>query len=543
VLSVTMAVGAERLARLKAIVSRLVSIEEMAGMDTLCSDKTGTLTKNELTLGEPQPVEGVGRDELLLAAVLASRRDAPDAIDAAILAGAPAGSNIDKYKVTAFHPFDPVAKRAEAEAEHDGKRFKAVKGAPQVILDLCGPPAGERAAIAKTVERDAAKGYRTLGVARTDESGKWRFLGLLPLFDPPRDDSAATIVATRAMGVDIKMVTGDHEAIAREIAGQLKLGQNIVVADAVFGEKASGDKLPKILSADGFARVFPEHKFKIVKALQAAGRIVGMTGDGVNDAPALKQADIGIAVSGATDAARAAAALVLTAPGLSVITAAIEEARRIFERMTSYAIYRIAETMRLLLFMTAAILIFDFYPVTAIMVVLLALLNDIPIMMIAYDNAPFALRPVRWDMTRVLTIASSLGIYGVLESFVLYWLAKDYFALSGPVLQATIFLKLLVSGHMTIYLTRNTGWVWQRPLPSWKLVAPCEATQVLGTLLVVYGIAMAPIGWWLALFVWAYTLISFFVANAVKVAAFRLLGQVEASHRRHLARIDRHVAA
>jgi H+-transporting ATPase len=524
VLSVTMAVGAERLARMRAIVSRLVSIEEMAGMNTLCSDKTGTLTKNELTLGDPQPAPEATCDDLLVAAVLASERDAPDAIDTAILAKAPSGYERDSYLIKDFHPFDPVAKRAEAEVERDGSRFRAAKGAPQVIVDLCAPSAEERAFISNTVEQNAAKGYRTLGVARTEKSGKWRFLGLLPLFDPPRDDCKETIQKTRAMGVDIKMVTGDHEAIAKDIAGQLDLGQNIVVADAVFGDAVSGDKLAKILSADGFARVFPEHKFEIVKALQGAGRIVGMTGDGVNDAPALKQADVGIAVSGATDAARAAAALVLTAPGLSVITTAIEESRRIFERMTAYAIYRIAETMRLLLFMTAAILMFNFHPVTTIMVVLLALLNDIPIMMIAYDNAPFALRPVRWDMKRVLTVASALGVYGVLESFVLYWLAKDYLALPTAVLQATIFLKLLVSGHMTIYLTRNKGWVWERPWPSRKLVVPCEATQVLGTLIVVYGVAMAPIGWWLALFVWGYTIISFFVANAIKVAAYRLLG-------------------
>ena len=257
-------------------------------------------------------------------------------------------------------------------------------------------------------------------------TGKWRFLGLLPLFDPPRDDCAATIAATRAMGVDIKMVTGDHEAIAREIAGQLELGQNIVVAETAFADDGSGPNGDRIIAADGFARVFPEHKFKIVKALQGAGHIVGMTGDGVNDAPALKQADVGIAVSGATDAARAAADLVLTAPGLSVITTAIEEARRIFERMNSYAIYRIAETIRLLLFMTASILVFNFYPVTAIMIVLLALLNDLPIMMIAYDNAPVAPRPVRWDMGRVLTVASVLGIYGVIESFGLFWIVRDY---------------------------------------------------------------------------------------------------------------------
>ena len=538
VLSVTMAVGAEKLARMKAIVSRLVSIEEIAGMDMLCSDKTGTLTKNVLTLGEAQPAPGVTAAELLLAARLASRRDAPDAIDAAILASETNG--LADYKVVDFKPFDPVVKRAEAEIEQNGQRFTVAKGAPQVIVDLAAPAAEARATIAQLVEQDAAKGFRTLGVARR-EDGAWRFLGLLPLFDPPRDDCAATIAATRKMGVDIKMVTGDHEAIARQIAGELGLGQNIVVAESAFGTDGADPALARIEAADGFARVFPEHKFKIVKVLQEAGHIVGMTGDGVNDAPALKQADVGIAVSGATDAARAAADLVLTAPGLSVITTAIEEARRIFERMNSYAIYRIAETMRLLLFMTASILIFNFYPVTAIMVVLLALLNDLPIMMIAYDNAPFAAGPVRWDMGRVLSIASVLGIYGVLESFGMFWIVRDYLAFPQPVVQALIFLKLLVSGHMTIYLTRNPGPVWQRPWPSWKLVVPCEATQLLGTLVVVYGWFMAPTGWLPALMVWGYTLASFFIASAIKIGTYRLLNQ-HPHQSRHLARIERPIA-
>ena len=543
VLSVTMAIGAERLAAFKAIVSRLVSIEEMAGMNMLCSDKTGTLTKNELTLGDLEPAPGVARDELILAALLASRRDAPDAIDAAILADPGAGKVTGDYTVKAFHPFDPVAKRAEAEVEHAGQSFKVAKGAPQVIVELCEPNAEQRQAISASVDRDAAKGFRTLGVARTDESGKWRFLGLLPLFDPPRDDCIETIATIRKMGVDIKMVTGDHEAIAKEIAGKLKLGQNIVVADSVFGQGNASEQLSRIIAADGFARVFPEHKFKIVKALQGAGHIVGMTGDGVNDAPALKQADVGIAVSGATDAARAAADLVLTAPGLAVIVTAIEEARRIFERMNGYAIYRIAETIRLLLFMTASILIFNFYPVTAIMVVLLALLNDLPIMMIAYDNAPIALRPVRWDMARVLTIASALGAYGVLESFGMYWIVRDYLALSAPVVQALIFLKLLVSGHMTIYLTRNKGPLWERPWPSWKLVIPCETTQLIGTLVVVYGLLMAPTGWLLALMVWGYTLVSFAIASAIKIGTYRLLDHRAASQARHLLRVEGHVAA
>ena len=542
VLSVTMAIGAERLAKFKAIVSRLVAIEEMAGMDMLCSDKTGTLTKNELTLGDLDPAENVTRENLLLAAVLASRREAPDAIDAAILAGAGPAKSFDAYAVKAFHPFDPVAKRAEAEIEQGGVSFKVAKGAPQVIVDMCEPSPEERAAIAASVDRDAAKGFRTLGVARTDETGKWRFLGLLPLFDPPRDDCAATIALTRSMGVDVKMVTGDHEAIARQIAGQLGLGQNIVVADSVFGEDGAAAKLSRIVAADGFARVFPEHKFEIVKALQSAGHIVGMTGDGVNDAPALKQADVGIAVSGATDAARAAADLVLTAPGLSVITTAIEEARRIFERMNSYAIYRIAETIRLLLFMTSSILIFNFYPVTAIMVVLLALLNDLPIMMIAYDNAPMAPAPVRWNMTRVLTVASVLGIFGVFSSFGMFWIARVYLGLPPPLVQSMIFLKLLVAGHMTIYLTRNKGPIWESPLPSWKLVVPCEMTQIVGTLAVVYGWFMTPTGWPYALMIWGYALSAFLVASGIKIGAYRLLDHRAARQVRNLRLVEGRIA-
>ena len=265
-----------------------------------------------------------------------------------------------------------------------------------------------------------------------------------------------------------------------------------------------------------------------------------MTGDGVNDAPALKQADAGIAVSGATDAARAAADLVLTAPGLSVITRAIEEARQIFERMTSYAIYRIAETIRVLLFMTASILVFNFYPVTAIMIVLLALLNDIPIMMIAYDNAPVAERPVRWDMTRVLVIASVLDTFGVLTSFGLFWLVRDYLKLDPSVVQSLVFLKLLVAGHMTIYLTRNKGAIWERPWPSLKLIIACKSTQLIGTLVLVYGLLMAPAGWELVLFVWAYALVSFMLASAAKMGTYRLLDHRCGGSMRYPARIEGH---
>ena len=539
VLSVTMAVGAVKLARMKAIVSRLVSIEEMAGMDVLCSDKTGTLTKNALVVGDPEVIAAKDVDELVLCAALASKVDQEDdPIDGAVVKALGDRSRLDGYDTVHFEPFDPVRKRAEAEIAHGKTRFRVAKGAPQVILDLANPNAALRRRVENAVETLAGKGYRTLGVARRDADGPWRFLGLLPLFDPPRDDSAATIAEAKRMGLDVRMVTGDHTAIARETARTLGLGTNIVAAGAVFGDDGQSHDGERIEHADGFAEVFPEHKYHIVKELQAHGHIVGMTGDGVNDSPALKQADMGIAVSGATDAARAAAALVLTAPGLSVIARAVEEARKIFERMTSYAVFRIAETIRVLLFMTLAILVFNFYPVTAIMIVLLAILNDFPIMMIAYDNAPVAESPVRWDMYRVLSLSIVLGVLGVISTFGLFWIGEEYLHLSRDFIRTLIFLKLLVAGHLTIYLTRNIGYFWDRPWPNWKLFVTTETTQVFGTLAAVYGWFVTPIGWEYALSVWAYALIWFLINSAVKVSVYRMLGHRSSHQARYVGRIE-----
>ncbi len=541
VLSVTMAVGAAKLAEMKAIVSRLVSIEEMAGMDILFSDKTGTLTRNELTLGEPVLVAANDRNDLLVAGALTCEREAPDAIDAAILAGLADDKALAGFDVLHFDPFDPVRKRAEAEVRAHGTTFRVAKGAPQVIVGLTKPDGAVAEQVREETDGLAARGFRTLGVARTEADGTWRFLGLLPLFDPPREDSAETIATARRMGLQVRMVTGDHSAIAREIAGKLGLGTNIVSAKDAFPSDSGDGDVARIEAADGFAEVFPEHKFKIVRLFQNAGRIVGMTGDGVNDAPALKQADVGIAVSGSTDAARAAADLVLTAPGLSVIARAVEEARRIFERMTGYATFRIAETVRVLLFMTLSILVFNFYPVTAVMIVLLAVLNDFPILMIAYDNVRIAERPVRWDMHRVLTMSTMLGLLGVIASFLLFWIAEEYLALPRPTIRTVIFLKLLVAGHLTIYLTRNQGWFWQRPWPSWRLLVATETTQVLGTLAAVYGWFVEPIGWRYALLIWAYALAWLLVNNLAKVWTYRVIGSGTQWHRRHLDRVHRRV--
>ena len=405
VLSVTMAVGARLLARKQAIVSKLVAIEELAGVDVLCADKTGTLTQNKLTLGDPFCLDAITADELILAGALASQAANNDTIDLAVLGGLKDKQALKPYQVTHFQPFDPVHKRTEATVKGaDGKTFKVTKGAPQVILALSANAAAVKCAVDKAVDDFAARGFRALGVARADGDGEWRLLGVLPLFDPPRVDAKSTVATATEMGVKIKMVTGDALAIAREMAKTLGMGANILDAntlgDAKSEETAAVAKT--IEDADGFAQVFPEHKFHIVDVLQKHGHIVGMTGDGVNDAPALKKADCGIAVSGATDAARAAASIVLLTPGLSVIIEAIKESRRIFQRMNSYAIYRIAETLRVLLFMTLAIVVFKFYPLTAIMIVMLALLNDAAILSIAYDNVIYRNKPEVWDMRTVL---------------------------------------------------------------------------------------------------------------------------------------------
>jgi H+-transporting ATPase len=524
VLSVTMAVGARLLAAKQAIVSRLVAIEELAGIDVLCSDKTGTLTQNKLTLGPPFSMEGVTSEQVILNAALASRAENQDIIDLAVLSGLKNDQALKGYEVVHFQPFDPVHKRTEATIKTaDGKTFKVTKGAPQVILELAANAAQVQPSAEKAINEFAARGFRSLGVARADKQGEWHFLGVLPLFDPPREDSAATIKTAEQMGVHVKMVTGDQIAIGKETAQRLGMGTNILDA-SLFAEvrhHESGQLRDAIEQADGFTQVFPEHKYHIVDVLQQQGHIVGMTGDGVNDAPALKKADCGIAVSDATDAARAAAAIVLLTPGLSVIIDAIKESRKIFQRMNSYAIYRIAETIRVLLFMTLSILVFNFYPVTAVMIVLLALLNDGPILAIAYDRTHYSDQPEGWNMPEVLGIATVLGIAGVFSSFGLFYLAERTFHLSGEVIQTFMFLKLAVAGHLTIFLTRTRGPFWSiRPAPI--LLWTAVGTKLLATLAAVYGFLMAPISWEWVLLIWVYALAWFLVNDRIKLAAYRI---------------------
>jgi H+-transporting ATPase len=529
VLSVTMAVGARLLAKKQAIVSRLVAIEELAGVDVLCADKTGTLTQNKLTLGDAFSVNNTPAEQIVLTAALASREENNDTIDLAVLGGVKNKEELKNYQVVHFMPFDPVHKRTEATVKgKDGKTFKVTKGAPQVVLALSTNAGSVKATAEKAVNEFAARGFRSLGVARAEGDGPWQFLGVLPMFDPPREDAKATIATALTMGVKIKMVTGDALAIAKETAKTLGMGTNILDAGTLGDSKKqeSAAVIESIEKADGFAQVFPEHKFHIVDVLQKHDHIVGMTGDGVNDAPALKKADCGIAVSSATDAARAAAAIVLLTPGLSVIIDAIKESRRIFQRMNSYAIYRIAETLRVLLFMTLAILVFNFYPLTAVMIVMLALLNDGAILSIAYDNVHYKNKPEAWNMRMVLGISTVLGVIGVVSAFGLFYLGERVFHLDRPHIQTLMYLKLSVAGHLTIFLTRTRGPFWSiRPAKIlWMAVL---GTQIVATLIAVYGLFMTPLGWGWAGFVWGYALLWFLVNDRIKLLAYRIFDPVK----------------
>ena len=549
VFSVTMALGALALSRQKAIVSRLEAIEEMAGVDILCSDKTGTLTKNQLKLGEPLLFDATDGQDVVLAGALASRIEDRDAIDTAVIEALRDPKALSAWKTLAFTPFDPVTKRTSARVTGpDGATILVSKGAPQVIAALVGSGGETADRVRKTVEDLGARGYRALGVARSRDDGRtWSLLGILPMFDPPRDDSKQTIDLARAKGVTIKMITGDDTAIARETARQLGLGTNIVPAAEAFPKDMDPDHVPSqivetILRADGFARVFPEHKYAIVKALQGQGHLVAMTGDGVNDAPALKQADCGTAVSGATDAARGAAALILTSPGLSVINNAIDEARRIFGRITSYTIYRVALTMTIMFLVVLSSITLGFQPLTAVMIVIMSLLDDIPIMTIAYDNTPVPEKPIRWRMPRILSVSAVLGLFSVAQAFGLLLIGlevlsnpawKAWFGLADRAhLQTAVFLQLVVGGHLLLFVTRSERWFFLPPFPAWPLFSAILATQVVAALMCAFGWLVPAISWQTIGAVWAYNVGWMVVLGAVRLVTERMIDNRTAARAR-----------
>ena len=574
VCTTTLAIGARKLAKKKAIVSRLNSIEELAGMQILCSDKTGTLTKNVLTVQQPRVLGGYTVEDIFLAAALAAKREGgnQDAIDKCItdISLGTYHLQFDPYEEEDFIPFDPKIKRTEATIRNKitGETFKVAKGAPQVILAMSSDPSIEEE-VSRMVQELAAGGYRTLGVSRT-VGGKWKMLGLIPLYDPPREDTAETIQKAMGMEVRVKMITGDQTAIAKETARLLKLGDRIYNSDILTESSNAVQKemLDEVLlQSDGFAEVFPEHKFAIVKLLQERHYRVGMTGDGVNDAPALKKADVGIAVEGATDAARAAADIVLVSPGLSVIIEALYRSRKIFQRMKFYLIYRIACTCQLLIFFFITMVSLDpsryscgghnhcsdvpnTFSLPVIGLVLITFLNDGTIVSIAYDRVTVSKSPDVWNLTVVFVVAIILGLVAFFGSLVLLLMGLENLDSSNPnsflkafglhsfsygELLTVMWLKVSLQDYLTLFSARCHSFFFERR-PSQIVLWAAVLAMTISTLFAVYWFLnlkgatgesntipdMEPIGWRNVGFVWLFDIFWFLVQDIVKIVTYKL---------------------
>ncbi|KAJ6673354.1 PLASMA MEMBRANE ATPASE [Salix viminalis] len=516
VLSVTMAIGSHRLSQQGAITKRMTAIEEMAGMDVLCSDKTGTLTLNKLTVDKNLIevfAKDMDKDTLLLHAARGSRVENQDAIDASIV---------------------------------------GMLGDPKEIIDLCQLKGEMKKKAHEIIDNFAERGLRSLGVARQtipeknkeSEGEPWEFVGLLPLFDPPRHDSAETIRRALDLGVNVKMITGDQLAIGKETGRRLGMGTNMYPSSSLLGNSKdagiAGIPVDELIEkADGFAGVFPEHKYEIVKKLQERKHICGMTGDGVNDAPALKKADIGIAVADATDAARGASDIVLTEPGLSVIISAVLTSRAIFQRMKNYTIYAVSITIRIVLgfLLVALIWKFDFSP---FMVLIIAILNDGTIMTISKDRVKPSPVPDSWKLKEIFATGVVLGTYMSIMTVVFFWLVHDtdFFPEKFGVrsirgkpdeLTAALYLQVSIISQALIFVTRSRSWSFVE-CPGLLLIGAFIAAQLVATVIAVYATwsfaRIQGVGWGWAGIIWIYSIITYIPLDVLKfIIRYALTGK------------------
>ncbi|ORX43851.1 plasma-membrane proton-efflux P-type ATPase [Hesseltinella vesiculosa] len=537
VMSVTMAVGAKQLAAKQVIVKRLTAVEELASVSVLCSDKTGTLTLNELTFDEPWLDKDYSKDDILLYSYMAAEQGANDPIESAVRKAAestldvlktrPSGSlGVPGYKVTQFQPFNPVTKMTQATIlnTETNQSFRVAKGAPQVICKLVG---GHDDAV-RAVNSLARRGLRALGVARTvdDAMEQFEMVGMISLLDPPRPDSAETIRACNELGVDVKMITGDQMIIAKEVAARLGMGRVILDANHLVDPSKSEEEVTEHCQrADGFAQVIPEHKYRVVELLQNKGLLVGMTGDGVNDAPALKKADVGIAVEGCTDAARSAADIVLLAPGLSTIVDGVITSRAIFQRLRSYALYRITSTIHFLLFMFIITLVED-WQMPAVLLIMICVLNDAATLVISVDNTEISERPDKWRIGQLLTLSVVLAVLLAALSFGHFYVARDVFNVTDNELHSIMYLHISSAPHFVIFSTRVPGFWWEN-MPHWIFALCIIGTQIVALFMSVYGVfgereGVAPCGYGWGLSVLGVSLVFFMILDVVKVYIFRV---------------------
>jgi H+-transporting ATPase len=493
VFAIVLAVGAMQLAKEGALVTRLDSIEDAASMEVLCLDKTGTITQNELSITDPIPFLGFEKDDVAIMASLASKEEIRDVIDLTVINYTRRlQARLEGYKQVSFTPFDPTTKKSEAVVEHNGKRFKVVKGAPQIVIPLCGVDDETRNKTNVTLEELSQKGYRTLAVAKSeDDLGNLRFVGLLPLADPPRPDSKETIRELGRLGVKPKMLTGDNVAIAKEIARQVGLGDKIYPMSD-FAKLSEDNQVMILEEYDGLAEIYPEDKYRVVKLLQSRGHMVGMTGDGVNDSPALKQAEVGIAVSNSTDVAKASSSIVLTEAGTKVIINAIRTSRQIYQRMLTWVINKVTKVIQFVGLLVLGFFWLHHIVLSVLGMVLLVFANDFVTMSLATDNVETTSSPNIWNVKNITLASLVIGAFLVVEGAIIVYIGTDYYHMELGTLQTFVLLTLVFTSQFRVLILRERRHFWSSR-PGRELTISSLATLIGFALLGVYGIVIPSI--------------------------------------------------
>jgi len=526
--TVSMALGSKELAKRGVLVTRLSAAEDAAIMDVLCVDKTGTITMNQLAVTGVTPLEHATESDVLFAGALASQEANQDPIDLAFLAAAKDRhifDNVPKVTAVSFSPFDAKTRRTEAVVEQSGQRLHVMKGAMRTVAEACRLDPSAIETLEKGVGEAALKGYRTLAVARGSETGIPTLLGFVSLYDPPRPDATQLTAELMGLGVSLKMLTGDALAVARETGQGVGLPNIRRVADLKAADSQAGNKAVDLLAgADGFAEVYPEDKYIVVQHLQAAGHVTGMTGDGVNDAPALRQAEVGIAVSTATDVAKGAASVVLTEAGLINIVALVEQGRTIYQRILTWVINKISRTILKASFVSIAFVMTGKFVVSAFAMLLLTFMTDFAKIALATDNVRPSKRPETWNIGGFVTVSAVLGIAMVAETLLLLWFGWSHFglAINNDALYTFSFLMLLYFAVFSVVSARERSWFWAT-LPSKTFLSALAADAIVGTILTRLGIpGLVPLPWWQTLAVFVYSLVACLIVNdALKVAMIK----------------------
>lgn len=525
VLTIVQAVGAMELVKKGVLVTRLDSIEDAASIDILCLDKTGTLTMNQLAIGDVIPFSGYSRNDVIRIAALTAKPESKDTIDTAMSEYAEAkGVDLRSYQQISVKPFEPATRLSEGIIQDGNNRFKAVKGAPQIVLSLCREISEATLKSAnRMVEKLSQKGYRTLAVAKSESDGdNLKLVGLLALADPPRPDARSMIAEVKSLGIKPIMITGDNIAIAQEIATHVGIGDSIIRASELKG-LSELEETRMIEECNGLAEVYPEDKYRIVRLLQSRGHMVGMTGDGVNDAPALKQAEIGIAVSGATDVAKASASIVLTEPGIGIIIDALKTSRQIYQRMLTWVINKVTKTIQFVGLLVLGFFWLHDLVLSLLGMALLVFANDFVTMSLATDNVKSTSNPNKWNVKNITLSSAIMGIFFIIEGWLAILIGKDYFHLTTAPLLSFILLMFIFTSQFRVYIVRERRHFWDSR-PSRTLLISSIAAMVVFVLLSIFGIAIAKLTVYQVLFVLGFSALFTLGIELPKHYAFRKFG-------------------